>query len=82
MDSSMYYKALHDNAAADADSAALVGSSDIGSTASTAAPRVEDGSVSMDNFYPALVQCFGIIICGWVKREQEKGVKWRKQREK
>lgn len=62
----MYYKALHDNAAADADSAALVGSgsSDIGSTASTAAPRVEDGSVSMDNFYPALVQCFGIIICG------------------
>lgn len=76
MDSSMYYKALHDNAAADADSAALVGS-----TASTAAPRVEDGSVSMDNFYPALVQCFGIIICGWVKREQEKGVKWRKKRE-
>lgn len=60
MDSSMYYKALHDSAG-NADSAALVGSSDSGSTAS---PRVEDGSVSMDNFYPALVQCFGIIICG------------------
>lgn len=63
MDSSMYYKALHDSAA-DADSAALVDSRDSGSTASTASPRVEDGSVSMDNFYPALVQCFGIIICG------------------
>lgn len=25
-----------------------------------------DAAVSMNNFYPALVQCFGIIICGWV----------------
>lgn len=59
MDSSMYYKALHDSAAADVDSAALGNSAE-----HTASPRVEDGSVSMDNFYPALVQCFGIIICG------------------
>lgn len=29
----------------------------------TAAPD-HDPSVSMNNFYPALVQCFGIIICG------------------
>lgn len=54
----MYYKAMQDSAA-DADSAALGNSDD-----HTASPRVEDGSVSMDNFYPALVQCFGIIICG------------------
>jgi len=32
----------------------------------TATPRADDGGVSMNNFYPALVQCFGIIICGLV----------------
>ncbi|KAH8307356.1 hypothetical protein KR044_010665 [Drosophila immigrans] len=60
MDSSMYYRALDQRSADDATptEAALVGSS-------TATPRVEDG-VSMDNFYPALVQCFGIIICGYI----------------
>lgn len=24
----------------------------------------ETGTISMDDLYPALVQCFGIIICG------------------
>lgn len=32
-------------------------------TSTTSAPDHEP-SVSMNNFYPALVQCFGIIICG------------------
>ncbi|XP_017955013.1 integral membrane protein GPR155 isoform X1 [Drosophila navojoa] len=63
MDSSMYYKALRDNAA-EATEAALF-NSDVDSGSSTATPHVEDG-VSMDNFYPALVQCFGIIICGYI----------------
>lgn len=29
-------------------------------------PWVEDdaGNISMDDLYPALVQCFGIIVCG------------------
>ncbi|KAL7733374.1 hypothetical protein ACLKA6_004864 [Drosophila palustris] len=64
MDSSMYYKSLRDSAADKiaATDAALV-SSDVVTTSAT--PRVEDG-VSMDNFYPALVQCFGIIICGYI----------------
>ncbi|XP_011180615.2 integral membrane protein GPR155 [Zeugodacus cucurbitae] len=34
-------------------------------TSTTAAPDHEP-SVSMNNFYPALVQCFGIIICGYI----------------
>uniref|UniRef100_A0A0K8UC13 Integral membrane protein GPR155 n=1 Tax=Bactrocera latifrons TaxID=174628 RepID=A0A0K8UC13_BACLA len=34
-------------------------------TSTTAAPDT-DPSVSMNNFYPALVQCFGIIICGYI----------------
>ncbi|XP_069967441.1 lysosomal cholesterol signaling protein isoform X2 [Bactrocera oleae] len=34
-------------------------------TSTTAAPD-SDPSVSMNNFYPALVQCFGIIICGYI----------------
>ncbi|XP_017861582.1 PREDICTED: integral membrane protein GPR155 isoform X1 [Drosophila arizonae] len=62
MDSSMYYKALRDSAV-DATETALI-NSDVDS-GSTATPHVEDG-VSMDNFYPALVQCFGIIICGYI----------------
>ena len=32
-------------------------------TITTAAPD-HDSTISMNNFYPALVQCFGIIICG------------------
>lgn len=58
----MYYKALRDSVA-EATEAALVNSDVDSGSGSTATPRVEDG-VSMDNFYPALVQCFGIIICG------------------
>lgn len=60
MDSSMYYKSLRENAATEAT---MISSSTIPTTTTT--PRVEDG-VSMDNFYPALVQCFGIIICGYI----------------
>lgn len=26
--------------------------------------KSKDGSISMDNLYPALIQCFAIIICG------------------
>ncbi|XP_032598863.2 LOW QUALITY PROTEIN: integral membrane protein GPR155-like [Drosophila grimshawi] len=33
---------------------------------STTMPHIQAGGVSMDNFYPALVQCFGIIICGYL----------------
>ncbi|XP_036337188.1 integral membrane protein GPR155-like [Rhagoletis pomonella] len=35
------------------------------SSTTTSAPNT-DPSVSMNNFYPALVQCFGIIICGYI----------------
>ncbi|TMW39949.1 hypothetical protein DOY81_014971, partial [Sarcophaga bullata] len=31
-------------------------------TTTTIAPD-HDSTISMNNFYPALVQCFGIIIC-------------------
>ncbi|XP_059219618.1 integral membrane protein GPR155 [Stomoxys calcitrans] len=34
--------------------------------ATTTAGPDHDPTVSMDNFYPALVQCFGIIICGYL----------------
>ncbi|XP_054732523.1 integral membrane protein GPR155 isoform X1 [Anastrepha obliqua] len=34
-------------------------------TTTTSAPD-SGQSVSMNNFYPALVQCFGIIICGYI----------------
>lgn len=27
----------------------------------------KDGNISMDNLYPALIQCFTVIICGWVE---------------
>ncbi|XP_073838455.1 integral membrane protein GPR155 homolog anchor [Musca autumnalis] len=37
----------------------------ITTTTTTVAPD-HDSSVSMNNFYPALVQCFGIIICGYI----------------
>lgn len=36
------------------------------SLSSTGAPDTDTPAVSMDDFYPALVQCFGIIICGYV----------------
>ncbi|XP_030385806.1 integral membrane protein GPR155 isoform X2 [Scaptodrosophila lebanonensis] len=52
MDSSMYYAARAE------------GESDI--EVATPVPPSEDGGVSMNNFYPALVQCFGIIICGYI----------------
>ncbi|XP_060654780.1 LOW QUALITY PROTEIN: lysosomal cholesterol signaling protein [Drosophila nasuta] len=63
MDSSMYYKALGDRAA---DSNVITTTTtEAALVSNTATPRAEDG-VSMDNFYPALVQCFGIIICGYI----------------
>ncbi|XP_064541363.1 lysosomal cholesterol signaling protein [Drosophila montana] len=65
MDSSMYYKSLRDSAA-DAAKAVVTEAAVVVSSSSAATPRVEDGGVSMDNFYPALVQCFGIIICGYI----------------
>ncbi|CAD7002889.1 unnamed protein product [Ceratitis capitata] len=33
-------------------------------TATSTTTTAPEPSVSMNNFYPALVQCFGIIICG------------------
>lgn len=36
------------------------------SSSTTNAPDSDTPAVSMDDFYPALVQCFGIIICGYV----------------
>ncbi|KAH8415724.1 hypothetical protein KR222_010760 [Zaprionus bogoriensis] len=65
MDSAMYYKALRDSVEAEAEAALGDASSGSGSDGA-ATPHVEEGSVSMDNFYPALVQCFGIIICGYI----------------
>ncbi|KNC25712.1 hypothetical protein FF38_12876 [Lucilia cuprina] len=35
-------------------------------SASTTAAPDHDSNISMNNFYPALVQCFGIIICGYI----------------
>ncbi|EDV96194.1 GH16123 [Drosophila grimshawi] len=64
MDSYMYYKSLRDSAAQKI--AAVTEASAMVSSSSAATPHVEDGGVSMDNFYPALVQCFGIIICGYI----------------
>lgn len=40
-----------------------VANNEIGVSTTTLGPD-HDSAVSMDNFYPALVQCFGIIICG------------------
>ncbi|XP_055846955.1 integral membrane protein GPR155 [Episyrphus balteatus] len=36
------------------------------SSSTTDGTDTDTPSVSMDNFYPALVQCFGIIICGYI----------------
>ncbi|XP_004518954.1 integral membrane protein GPR155 [Ceratitis capitata] len=35
-------------------------------TATSTTTAAPEPSVSMNNFYPALVQCFGIIICGYI----------------
>ncbi|KAH8379317.1 hypothetical protein KR009_004178 [Drosophila setifemur] len=58
MDSSMYFA----KANAMANNATLAPANANGSLS----PRADDGGVSMNNFYPALVQCFGIIICGYI----------------
>ncbi|KAH8266008.1 hypothetical protein KR038_000159 [Drosophila bunnanda] len=68
MDSAMYYaKERLAAAITEATVVAMNSSSSISSTSNvTASPRADDGGVSMNNFYPALVQCFGIIICGYI----------------
>lgn len=43
--------------------AALMNTTTTADTTTTIAPD-HDSTISMNNFYPALVQCFGIIICG------------------
>lgn len=45
---------------------ALMMEADDVTTASTAADSLmsDAGNISMDDLYPALVQCFGIIVCG------------------
>lgn len=66
MDSSMFY--AKDQMASTSTTEANVVAHVLAnaSGAATKSPRVEDGGVSMNNFYPALIQCFGIIICGLV----------------
>ncbi|KAH8303551.1 hypothetical protein KR018_002594 [Drosophila ironensis] len=56
MDSSMYY----------AQEEQVATTTTTTTTEANAMPRAEDGGVSMNNFYPALIQCFGIIICGYI----------------
>lgn len=43
------------------DILAVITTTTTSATTTTASP---DSNISMNNFYPALVQCFGIIICG------------------
>ncbi|XP_002021255.2 integral membrane protein GPR155 [Drosophila persimilis] len=64
MDSSMYY--AKDNNVANTTEAAAFMEAVATTVRANATPRVDDGGVSMNNFYPALVQCFGIIICGYI----------------
>ncbi|XP_020809632.1 integral membrane protein GPR155 isoform X2 [Drosophila serrata] len=67
MDSAMYY--AKERLAAAITEATVVAMNSSSSTSTpnvTASPRTDDGGVSMNNFYPALVQCFGIIICGYI----------------
>lgn len=68
MDSAMYYAeyAKERLAAAITEATVVATNSTTAPANVTASPRVDDGGVSMNNFYPALVQCFGIIICGLV----------------
>ncbi|XP_068142293.1 lysosomal cholesterol signaling protein [Drosophila tropicalis] len=74
MDSFMYYakeKGAKVAAAAALTTTTTAASPLLSTTASSSPlavgmPRAEDGGVSMANFYPALVQCFGIIICGYI----------------
>lgn len=42
---------------------AAINSTTTAAITTTAAPD-HDATIAMNNFYPALVQCFGIIICG------------------
>lgn len=64
MDSSMFY--AKDQMASTTEANVVAHALANASGAATSSPRVEDGGVSMNNFYPALIQCFGIIICGLV----------------
>ncbi|XP_016977975.1 integral membrane protein GPR155 isoform X2 [Drosophila rhopaloa] len=66
MDSSMYY--ARERIAASTEANVRVIASTMASSLAniTTTPRADDGGVSMNNFYPALVQCFGIIICGYI----------------
>ncbi|XP_022227106.1 integral membrane protein GPR155 [Drosophila obscura] len=67
MDSAMYYYAKDSGSVvANTTEAAAFMEADATTVRANAMPRVEDGGVSMNNFYPALVQCFGIIICGYI----------------
>ncbi|KAH8235021.1 hypothetical protein KR032_007833 [Drosophila birchii] len=69
MDSAMYYAKERLSAAITEATVMAINSSSSSSSAAangTASPRADDGGVSMNNFYPALVQCFGIIICGYI----------------
>ncbi|KAH8286404.1 hypothetical protein KR054_008655 [Drosophila jambulina] len=67
MDSAMYYaKERLAAATTEATAVAMNSSSSSHAANGTASPRADDGGVSMNNFYPALVQCFGIIICGYI----------------
>ncbi|EDX10877.1 integral membrane protein GPR155 isoform X1 [Drosophila simulans] len=66
MDSSMYYASQRIAASTEANVRVITSTMASSLANGTAAPRADDGGVSMNNFYPALVQCFGIIICGYI----------------
>ncbi|XP_039486055.1 integral membrane protein GPR155 isoform X1 [Drosophila santomea] len=66
MDSSMYYARQRIAATTEANVRVITATMASSLANGTAAPRADDGGVSMNNFYPALVQCFGIIICGYI----------------
>jgi len=70
MDSSMYYARERIAASTEANVRVIASTmaSSLANGNGTISPRADDGGVSMNNFYPALVQCFGIIICGLVDR--------------
>ncbi|KQS44025.1 integral membrane protein GPR155 isoform X2 [Drosophila erecta] len=66
MDSSMYYARQRIAASTEANVRVITSTMASSLANGTAVPRADDGGVSMNNFYPALVQCFGIIICGYI----------------
>ncbi|XP_017059081.1 integral membrane protein GPR155 isoform X1 [Drosophila ficusphila] len=66
MDSSMYYARERIAASTEANVRVIATTMASSLANGTIAPRADDGGVSMNNFYPALVQCFGIIICGYI----------------